>query len=95
LDVLESPREFSPDGISEAERLALAAVKAQARAMMIFGGDTARAVWRKLGVESLTPWGEALPGVAVSSSGPWVFITKAGGYGEPDLVERVLERWRT
>jgi len=95
LKVLESTWEDSSHGDSEAERLAVAAAKAEVRAMMIFGGDTALAVWRKLGVESLTPWGEVLPGVAVSLSGPWVFITKAGGYGAPDLVERVLERWRT
>jgi uncharacterized protein YgbK (DUF1537 family) len=78
----------------EADRLAAVAAESTARGMMIFGGDTALAVWRALGIETLEPLGEALPGVAVSRAGGRVFVTKAGGFGEPDLAERVLERWK-
>ncbi len=95
FDVITTPLEDSPLGAAEAQWFATAAADTQARAMMIFGGDTVLAVCRKLGIESLTPLGEVLPGVAVSRSGSRVFVTKAGGYGEPDLVERVVERWRT
>jgi uncharacterized protein YgbK (DUF1537 family) len=95
FDMIATPLEDSPLGAAEAQWFATAAADTQARAMMIFGGDTVLAVCRKLGIESLTPLGEVLPGVAVSCSGSRVFVTKAGGYGEPDLVERVVERWRT
>lgn len=77
----------------EAERLAKLAAASPAGGMMIFGGDTALAVFRALGVDSLAPCGEILPGVAVSTAAGRVFVTKAGGFGESDLVARILERW--
>lgn len=82
---------MAPD---EARRLAAVAAASTARGMMIFGGDTALEVFRALGIDAVEPLGEALPGVAVSAAGGKVFVTKAGGFGEPDLVKRVLEHWK-
>jgi uncharacterized protein YgbK (DUF1537 family) len=61
--------------------------------VIIFGGDTALALWREMGITALEPLGEILPGVAVSRASGRIFITKAGGYGQPDLVASVLRKW--
>jgi uncharacterized protein YgbK (DUF1537 family) len=63
-------------------------------AMLIMGGDTAAAVWRALGIHSLAPLPEVLPGVAASTGGGMLFVTKAGGFGEVTLVEQVIARFR-
>jgi uncharacterized protein YgbK (DUF1537 family) len=93
VDVVQSPEALSPNPAAEAQTLAAAAANRGARAFIVFGGDTALALWRHLGVRSLEPLREILPGVAVSRSGPFVFVTKAGGFGPPDLVARILENW--
>jgi len=94
VDVLLSPSAFSGDPAGEARRLASIAAARGVKAFIVFGGDTALALWRHLGVRSLEPIREILPGVAVSRSGPFVFVTKAGGFGPPDLVARMLENWK-
>ena len=63
------------------------------RGVLVMGGDTAWALWRALGISDLTPLPEVLPGVAACLSGDLLFITKAGGFGEDDLVTRVMERF--
>lgn len=93
VDVILSPEALSPDAAAEARTLAAAAAARGAHAFIVFGGDTALALWRRLGVQSLEPLREILPGVAVSRSGPFIFVTKAGGFGQPDLVARILEAW--
>ncbi|MFO0365585.1 MAG: four-carbon acid sugar kinase family protein [Acidobacteriota bacterium] len=62
-------------------------------AVLIMGGDTARALWQALGVTTLEPLPELLPGVAACRSphSPLVFVTKAGGFGPPTLVQQVKE----
>ncbi len=64
--------------------------------LIIFGGDTARGVLHRLDDPVLYPLGEVLPGVPVSlfeHEGRWrVLISKAGGYGEPDLLLRLFDR---
>jgi 4-hydroxythreonine-4-phosphate dehydrogenase len=65
-------------------------------ALVVFGGDTARAVLEELGAPRLEPLGEVLPGVPVSAL-PFAgrelpLVTKAGGFGEPDVVDRI-RRW--
>lgn len=65
-------------------------------ALVIFGGDTARAAVRAFGDPLLHPLGEALAGVAVSwfeaEGRRWTLVTKAGGYGRPDLLLRLRQR---
>lgn len=74
-----------------AERVA-AAVRPDA--ILIMGGDTAAAVWNALGIDSLEPLPEVLPGVAACTGGGMLFVTKAGGFGEVTLVEQVIARFR-
>lgn len=65
-------------------------------ALVVFGGDTARAVLEELGARRFEPLGEVLPGVPVSAlrfaGRELPLVTKAGGFGEPDVVERI-RRW--
>jgi D-threonate/D-erythronate kinase len=86
---------FTEDGNLDA--LAQRAVQAGASAMIVFGGDTALALWNALGITELRPFGEVLPGVVVSVSADEqrIFVTKAGGFGGPWLVAEILERWET
>ncbi len=62
-------------------------------ALAVFGGDTARAILEECGAWRLQPLGEALPGVPVSvlASGgrELALVTKAGGFGGPDVLERI------
>lgn len=62
-------------------------------ALVIFGGDTARAVLRGFGDPPLHPLGEIMPGVPVSwfvcQGRRWTLVTKAGGFGEPELLVRL------
>ena len=67
---------------------------ARSQGLIIFGGDTALAVFAALGIRQLTPLGEIFPGVAVSSASGRIFVTKAGGYGQPGLVADLLRRWK-
>jgi uncharacterized protein YgbK (DUF1537 family) len=95
--VVMSPAEtFGEDPEAVAERLAALAVDEMAgvEVVMMFGGDTARALWRAMGVELLEPLPEVLPGVAAcrAPGKATVFVTKAGGFGEDDLVDQVRER---
>lgn len=60
-------------------------------ALAVFGGDTAFALVRALRETRLEPIGEILPGVAVSTAGRLTLITKAGGFGAPDLLPRLRD----
>lgn len=64
--------------------------------LIIFGGDTARGVLHRLDDPVLHPLGEILPGVPVSlfehEGRRRVLISKAGGYGAPDLLLRLYAR---
>lgn len=61
--------------------------------LIVFGGDTARALMRELGVRWIEPLGEALTGVPVSrieyEGRALTLITKAGGFGGPDFLPRL------
>lgn len=62
------------------------------RAVIVFGGDTARRLLRGFNNPLLYPLGEPLPGVVLSSFGNGrILISKAGGFGEPDLLLRLYE----
>jgi uncharacterized protein YgbK (DUF1537 family) len=76
------------------------AVRAQFDALVLFGGDTASAVLKELGWAAALPIQELLAGAPVST--PYhgrspVLVTKAGGFGEDDVIEQIimkLEQWR-
>lgn len=93
--LLETPRERSGDALRMARELAAAAARVVrengVEGLVIFGGDTARAVLEALGVESVEPWGEVMPGITVSRAAGLVLVTKAGGFGPPDIVPRLRE----
>lgn len=55
-------------------------------ALAVFGGDTAFGILECLGCRRLAPLGEIVPGVPLSRAGELYWITKAGGFGSPDLL---------
>nr|WP_283101675.1 four-carbon acid sugar kinase family protein [Halomonas populi] len=60
--------------------------------LFVTGGDTALAVLRRLGVASITVEGEWAPGVVLGyldGDRERAVITKAGGFGEADLLVRL------
>ncbi len=82
---------------AEAVREALR--RAAPDALVVFGGDTARAVVLALGSPGLKPAGEIFPGVPLSRliragghSEGFYLITKAGGFGPEDVVSTIFER---
>lgn len=66
-----------------------------APALIVFGGDTARAVLRRFGDPLLYPAAELLPGVVASwfeaGGRKRLLVTKAGGFGPPELLVRLEE----
>ena len=59
-------------------------------ALVVFGGDTAFAVLQALGVKSLETLGELAPGVPISKMPDGgILISKAGGFGPPDLLLQI------
>ena len=59
--------------------------------LVLFGGDTATAVLGALGCTVLTPLGEVRPGVPVSTWERMTIVTKAGGFGDDDVVASIME----
>lgn len=96
MTVLATPAGFgSPE--REAGELALRAVewigRHEPEGVLIMGGDTAIALWRALGIDTLEPLPEVLPGIAACFGQGRLFVTKAGGFGSEDLVQQVRERF--
>jgi uncharacterized protein YgbK (DUF1537 family) len=60
-------------------------------ALLVFGGDTASAILKALGCSRLRPLGELVEGVPIShvEGRDLHFITKAGGFGDVDVICRV------
>ena len=64
-------------------------------ALVLTGGETAVGVARRLDAEGIRLEGEVEPGIPVGTfigPGPYRVVTKAGGFGEPDTLVRVVER---
>lgn len=84
------PREIAAE---LARRVRRALESGRYDALVVFGGDTARAVLEELGALRVEPLSEALPGVPASvvrfAGGELPLITKAGGFGGPDALERI------
>lgn len=57
--------------------------------LILIGGDSAFAVLDALTVRVIQPLGEIATGVPVSQVGPWQLVTKAGGFGDVDLLARL------
>lgn len=72
----------------------------QIKNMIITGGDTLVGICQKLGVKELKIMGEVLPGIPLTESvelnyfkkSKLNFITKAGGFGEPDTLLKVINK---
>jgi uncharacterized protein YgbK (DUF1537 family) len=59
--------------------------------LVIFGGDTAFSILRALGASTVIPVGELFPGIPVSRLGELQLVTKAGGFGPPDVLSNIRE----
>jgi uncharacterized protein YgbK (DUF1537 family) len=57
--------------------------------LVVFGGDTAYEVVTAWGILPLTPIGEPIPGVVLSRHNERIIVSKAGGFGAPDLICRL------
>jgi uncharacterized protein YgbK (DUF1537 family) len=58
----------------------------------VFGGDTAFGIHQALGAVPFEPLGELAPGLAVSRSGSLIWVSKAGGFGAPDVLRTIKEQ---
>ncbi len=67
--------------------------------LTIFGGDTAAKILSTLGVHVIHPIRELLPGIPVSritvERRPLKLVTKAGGFGEPDVIRQIRAALRS
>lgn len=54
--------------------------------IIVFGGDTAFHIHRALNARDFHPYGEVVAGVPVSRRGDLIWVTKAGGFGAPELL---------
>ena len=61
--------------------------------LIVFGGDTAFGIHHSLGCGPFSSWGEIAPGVPVSESGGLLWITKAGGFGPPNILSIIRDRF--
>jgi len=57
--------------------------------LIVLGGDSAFAVLAALNARVVYPIGEVAAGVPASRVGPWQLVTKAGGFGDVDLLARL------
>ena len=63
-------------------------------ALVLTGGETALGVARRLGAVGIRLEGEVEPGIPVGDligPRPYRVVTKAGGFGEPDMLVRVVQ----
>jgi D-threonate/D-erythronate kinase len=81
-----------PDALARLVDQALAALQREAWDLVVVtGGETAVALWSALGAERLDLAGVPAPGLAfghlrVPGRDPLPVLTKAGGFGPPDLI---------
>ncbi|MDE3197443.1 MAG: hypothetical protein KGN84_13925 [Acidobacteriota bacterium] len=74
------------------ETVKAALAKSRFDSLAVFGGDTAFAIHRGLNFGEFETMGEVLPGVPVSRCGGLTWITKAGGFGAPELLCDIRRR---
>ena len=63
--------------------------------LIVSGGATAQALLGRLGIALIEVVEEILPGLPLARAGRFKLITKSGGFGEPDVLVRVLETVRS
>jgi uncharacterized protein YgbK (DUF1537 family) len=67
----------------------------EVRCLVVFGGDTAGSIIDTLGCTTILPRTEILPGVAFSEmawqAGEMCLVTKAGGFGDIDVLVSIME----
>ena len=94
LSVLATPERSTGDGAGALARLVEQAVAVLSREawdlVVVTGGETAAALWRALEAERMDLLGAPAPGLAfghlrVAGRDPLPWLTKAGGFGAPDL----------
>lgn len=63
--------------------------------LVVFGGDTARAVAEALEERIVEPCGELLPGIPIARllRRGLALASKAGGFGPPDVIARIRSAW--
>jgi uncharacterized protein YgbK (DUF1537 family) len=61
-------------------------------ALVVFGGDTAFGMHSALDPCDFVPLGEIVPGVPVCKRGECFWITKAGGFGGPEILCEIRKR---
>ena len=95
LTVLATPERRAADRGDAVARLAAQAAAAIERErwdlVVVTGGETAVALWSALGAERLDLIGAPAPGLALGQlrapgRDPLAVLTKAGGFGPPDLL---------
>ena len=89
--------EIAGGGLDRAGRVGVVVAEILERtpvdALVVFGGDTAFGVHAALGHPPFDPYGELVPGVPLSRCGGRFWITKAGGFGAPEIlcdIQRLL-----
>ena len=58
--------------------------------LVLSGGATAQVILERLGIDVLELVGEALPGLPLARANGLTFVTKSGGFGSEDTLERLL-----
>jgi D-threonate/D-erythronate kinase len=100
---VHSAEERDPSGAAGSVVEALAEVAAGLSeeglvdALVLTGGETAVGVGRRLGAVGIRLEGEVEPGIPVGTligPSPYRVVTKAGGFGGPDTLVRVVEKLR-
>lgn len=85
--------------LGEAAAMVLGLASAADAALVITGGETARATLNRLGVKSVDVCQSVLPGVVhgtgVLAGRELGIVTKAGGFGDPDLFTRLVSELRS
>jgi D-threonate/D-erythronate kinase len=84
------------EGVAALVREVLAETKTER--LVVFGGDTLAAIMRAMGWRALLPMREMLPGVilaeTVGGEKSMTLISKAGGFGPVDLLQKIKTRLR-
>ena len=91
---IEGPTHSDSQVLVQAFAKAATGSALKAQALFLTGGETARAVLERLGVNALRLLGEIEPGVIVSRADDGavagqIIITKAGAFGTPQALRRV------
>jgi uncharacterized protein YgbK (DUF1537 family) len=101
LTVLATPEraaEARPDALGRLIEQAVAALERESwDVVAVTGGETAAALWAALGAERIDLVGAPAPGLAfghlrVPGRDPVALLTKAGGFGAPDLLVSLARR---